>query len=172
MVLRHTTKDETESPLKKANVQISRSMIQRGAKEDSQITLKKRIASPQDNSRKKGHGKRKNISFQTHGGKKVKYPVEDVSLEMKNGSDINVDKDDTSLPLPKPSSNAKITRKRDRVLKRKERRGRQMATNLDSPSQPSIPIKLHQQTVMMRAAYPKILQQMKDLLQKQGIYQV
>ena len=47
-----------------------------------------------------------------------------------------------------------------------------MATNLDSPSQPSIPFKLHQQTVTMRAAYPIILQQMKDLLQKQGIYQV
>ena len=53
----------------------------------------------------------------------MKYPVKDVSLQTKNGSEINVDKDDTSLPLPKPSSNTKITRKRDRVLKRKRKKG-------------------------------------------------
>jgi len=171
-VRKHTTKDETESPLKKAKCSdVQKHDNKRGKGRWSNI-IEEKNSKFSDNSRKRSQQKRKNVSFQTHGGKKVKYPVEDVGLETKDASEINVHRNDTSLPLPKPSSSTKITRKRDRVLKSKKRRGSQLVTNLGSPSQPSIPLKLHQQTVTMRPAHPKILHQMKDLLQKRGIHQV
>ena len=91
MVLKHTTKDETESPLKKE----TRSDAHKHDTKRGKVRKEEKNSESSDNSRRKASERGKMV----YGGNKVKYPA-----EPKNGSEINVDKDDTSLSLPKPSS--------------------------------------------------------------------
>ena len=121
---KHTTKDETDSPQNKVKLSEAQKHKTKESKERWANEIEGNKSKSLDNLRKRGQQKRKNLSFQKHGRKKAKCPVEDIRLEETNdASENSVDKD-SILPMAKPSSSTKTTKKGDRGLKRKRKKSK------------------------------------------------
>ena len=120
-VRQHTTKDESEGPPKKAG----HLDVQKHGTKNSKGRLANNIndkntKSLDVKSRKRCQRKRKNTSFQTHGGKKGKYPIDDFGPETSDAIEIDVECGTTRLPLPKPSDSNTLAQERARGVKRKK----------------------------------------------------
>lgn len=124
-VRKHITKDETDSPQKRLKLSEAQKYKTKESKERWSNNIEENKSKFLDILKKRGQQKRKNLSFQQHGRKKVKNPAEDIRLEETiNASEISVDKDDSSLLTAKPSSRTKTTKKGDRGLKRKRKKSK------------------------------------------------